>query len=55
MFPFLATPRAIDFDFDALTDATQLHPLFAGRYRWNAKTEAVEPAPIDAAVSAVGE
>jgi hypothetical protein len=55
MFPFLAAPRSVDFAFNAVTDATELHPVFAGRYQPTARMEPAEHLAEGAAISAVGE
>jgi hypothetical protein len=55
MFPFLASPRTVDVDFGAITDATQLHPAFAGRYQSAVRLDVPDQAPTEAAAPAVGE
>jgi len=34
-FPFMLSPNCVDTRFDRVTDATELHPLFVGRYQLN--------------------
>jgi hypothetical protein len=38
-FPFMVTPRTVQAHFEAITDATQLHPLFVQQYQVNGRAE----------------
>ena len=41
MFPFVAAPAALADQFAGMTDATDLHPFFAGRYQLNGRARQV--------------
>src|SRR5207245_6972861 len=58
MFPFMAAPSSLGIQFDSITDATELHPIFVGRYQSGLKTEQVladESTRSTGPASAVGE
>jgi hypothetical protein len=38
MFPFMVAPRDVAWDVSQVTDATDLHPFFAGRYQFGSRS-----------------
>ena len=47
-FPFMVSPRATRTSYEGITDATQLHAHFVGRYQLNGKEEAFASPPAAA-------
>jgi hypothetical protein len=47
MFPFYIAPPAVEFDFSAVTEATELNPFFTLRYQLNGGRARRTPGPLD--------